>query len=123
MSTPYQSWIEAHYPTQESAYGHCDDATLAMQAAFPELRRIRGHYYCFTWGPRTHWWLITEAGEIIDPTAIQFPSEGHGEYEPWLEGAEEPSGKCPECGGYVYGGGTVCSEACARAYGAYLMGR
>jgi len=92
-----------------------------MQAAFPELQRIRGFYYCGVWGERTHWWLVTESGVIVDPTAVQFPSQGCGVYHPWTEGEEEPSGKCPNCGGYVYGGGTVCSDVCARQYERYLM--
>lgn len=116
----YADWIATHYPTPESAYGQCDAATTAMLAAFPELRRVRGHYYCLVWGERSHWWLVAPDGAIVDPTACQFPSRG-GVYEPWSEGADEPSGKCPNCGGYVYGGGTVCSDLCAREYEAYLM--
>lgn len=117
----YMQWILAHYPTQESAYGHCANAVKDMAAAFPELHPVRGHYYCMAWGERAHWWLIAPDGRIVDPTAMQFPSCGHGVYEPWSEGAEEPSGKCPNCGGYVYGGGTVCSDSCAREYAAYVM--
>jgi hypothetical protein len=117
----YAEWIAAHYPTQEAAYGQCDAATRAMAAAFPELTRVRGHYYCFVWGERTHWWLVAPDGTIVDPTAVQFPSVGRGVYEPWTEGADEPTGKCPNCGGYVYGGGTVCSDECARQYESYLM--
>ena len=118
----YDEWIEQNVPDHTAAYGKCADVTEAMAAAFPELRRVRGHYYCTAWGERSHWWLVTPSGEVVDPTAKQFPSAGHGYYEPWIEGAEEPSGKCPNCGGMVYGGGTVCSDDCARAYTAYLMG-
>lgn len=116
----YSEWIASN--VTGSGYGQCAEVTLAMAAAFPELRRVRGHYYCFAWGERTHWWLVAPDGRIVDPTAGQFPSAGRGEYVPWVEGAEEPTGKCPECGGYVYGGGTMCSDSCARAYERYLMG-
>src|SRR5687767_13556478 len=107
-------------PNQQAAYGNCVEATTAMASAFPELRRVRGHYYCAVWGERQHWWLVTPDGTIVDPTAAQFPTEGHGVYEPWDESAEEPSGRCPNCSGYVYGGGTVCSDDCAREYEAYV---
>ncbi len=117
----YDEWIMAHYATPEAAYGHCDKATQEMVSVFPELRRVRGHYYCMVWGERQHWWLVTADGEIVDPTAAQFPSGGHGVYEPWVEGTEEPSGRCPNCSGYVYGGGTVCSDVCAREYETWLL--
>jgi hypothetical protein len=117
----YDEWIAANYPTEREAYGKCAEATDAMQRAFPELQRVRGHYYCFAWGERSHWWLVTADGVIVDPTAVQFPSRGNGVYESWTDGAEEPTGKCPNCGGLVYGGGTVCSDECARDYEEYLM--
>lgn len=116
QSKHYDQWIEGHYPTPELAYGQCDEATKQLVAAFPELQRVRGHYYCWTWGERSHWWAVAEDGTIVDPTARQFPSGGRGMYVPWEEGAEEPSGKCPNCGGYVYGGGTVCSDQCGDAF-------
>lgn len=117
--TPYQAWIAAN--VEGDGYGQCAEVTTAMVAAFPELKRVRGHYFCLTWGERTHWWLVTPDGSIVDPTAAQFPSKGHGVYEEWAEGAEEPTGKCPNCDGYVYGGGTVCSDSCAREYERYVL--
>lgn len=119
--TQYEEWISAHYPTPESAYGKCDEATSLMAKAFPELSRVRGHYYCWSWGERTHWWLVTTDGSIVDPTASQFPTAGSGVYETWTEGAKEPVGKCPNCGDYVYDYGVVCSDVCARSYASYLM--
>lgn len=121
MQVQFDAWIIEHYPNAEAAYGRCDDATREMQRAFPELTRVRGHYYCPVWGERQHWWLVTAEGAIVDPTAAQFPSDGDGVYQPWVEGDEEPSGKCPNCGGLVYSGGTVCSDVCARSYEAYIM--
>lgn len=119
MSDQYQRWIEAN--VKDDGYGQCAEVTAAMASAFPELRRVRGHYYCTVWGQRTHWWLVDRDGARVDPTATQFPSKGVGVYEEWAEGEEEPSGKCQNCSGYVYGGGTVCSDQCAREYERYLM--
>jgi hypothetical protein len=115
----YDEWIEANVTETK---GKCAEVTEQMVAAFPELTRIRGHYYCPAWGERTHWWCVDQDGNIVDPTKAQFPSEGTGHYEPWDESQEEPTGKCPNCGGFIYGGGQVCSDACGSAYTAYLMG-
>jgi hypothetical protein len=115
----YSEWIAAN--VEGDGYGQCAEVTTAMVEAFPELRRVRGQYFCVTWGMRTHWWLVAPDRSIVDPTATQFPSQGDGLYVEWHEGDEEPTGKCPNCSGYVYGGGTVCSDACAREYERYLM--
>ena len=105
----YLDWIKANV---KETYGMCDSVTQAMAAAFPELERIRGHYHCHIWGERAHWWLVTDGGEIVDPTAEQFPSKGTGTYTPWAEGASEPTGICMNCGDYVYDGECFCSERC-----------
>jgi len=91
-----------------------------MVAAFPELKRVRGHYVT---GRKEypHWWCVTAEGTVVDPTAAQFDGLP-GFYEPHVEGSPEPTGKCPNCGGYVYDGGTVCGDACALSYAAYVMG-
>lgn len=89
-----------------------------MVAAFPELKRVRGHYFCSIWGQRAHWWCEAPDGTIIDPTSSQFPSKdetaprGFGVYVPWKEGEEEPTGKCQNCLDYTYGGATFCSDTC-----------
>jgi hypothetical protein len=114
----YRDWITAN--VEGDGYGKCAEATQAMAAAFPELRRVRGHYYCSVWGERSHWWLVAEDGSIVDPTAGQFPSIGLGGYVEWHEGDDEPTGKCANCGGYVYNSATVCSSACHQAMVDYL---
>ncbi len=119
MNTEYQRWIKEHYPTQESAYGKCVEATKLMQQAFPELRRVRGFYYCLIWGERTHCWL-QNGEDIIDPTAIQFPSSG-GPYHEVADESEIPTGVCMDCGDPVYNHDTFCSESCEMATRAYLM--
>jgi hypothetical protein len=110
----YENWIANNV---NDGYGRCLEITAAMAAAFPELVRVRGHYYDYLWGKRQHWWL-TDGDEIVDPTAAQFPSKGCGVYTPWPEGAPEPTGICPNCGEPVYSG-TCCSDECSRAYAAF----
>ena len=115
MKAEYAAWIAENVT---ETYGTCCEITERMAAAFPNLTRIRGHYYCWSWGERAHWWLV-DGEEIVDPTAAQFPSKGCGEYVPWVEGSPEPTGYCPNCGGTVYDGNTCCSERCHDAYVAY----
>lgn len=121
MEYKYQEWISSHYSTFDSAYGQCGKATENMLAQFPELTRVRGHYYCSLWGEREHWWLLDPQGNIIDPTAIQFPSHGHGVYQILDESLPQPTGKCPNCGEYCYNNKTCCSERCSTEYRYYIM--
>lgn len=107
----YTDWIAEN--VVGTGYGKCAEVTTAMAMMFPELTRVRGHYYCPWWGERAHWWLATPEGEIVDPTAAQFPSQGAGEYVPWREGDPQPTGKCLNCGEYAYHGDTFCSRLCA----------
>ena len=110
MKVKYAAWIAQH--VDANPIGQCKDVTATMAAAFPELKQVRGHYYCAVWGQRAHWWLVGTDGAVVDPTAAQFPSRGAGVYEPHVEGSPEPTGRCGGCGGYVYGGGSFCSEEC-----------
>jgi hypothetical protein len=111
MPTPpnYQQWIAAHQPTDPR--GQCVDATLRMATAFPELRRVRGHYVCPLDGRRSHWWLVTPDGQILDPTVEQFASNGMGEYEPYI--GKEPTGQCLDCGALLFDSETFCNATCA----------
>ena len=111
MQQAYENWIAVNV---KDTYGNCVFVTLQMQKAFPSLIRVRGHYHCPVWGKRPHWWLKTDSGEIVDPTASQFPSQGGGRYVEWVEGSEEPTGKCLNCGDYVYRFSTHCSEKCEQ---------
>lgn len=120
MTGRYEQWIAEHIPGE--AYGLCAEATKAMALVFPELRRVRGHYYCPHWGRRAHWWLVAPDGSIIDPTARQFPSQGRGVYDPWDETQPEPTGTCPNCGEYCYDHKLLCSRACEISYAAYCAG-
>ena len=117
----YQRWIDEYVPTYKEALGNCVGLTEAMAICFPELTRVRGNYYCASWGERTHWWLVDAEGNIVDPTAKQFPSEGRGAYVPWQEGEKEPTGKCPNCGEYAYDNQYFCSDECGHAYAAFCQ--
>lgn len=91
----YYEWINTHYPTKESARLACEKATRLMQEVFPELTRVRGHVLVgFNFRP--HWWL-TLNGEVIDPTRHQW-EECIVAYQALPPEAEEPLGRCINCG-------------------------
>lgn len=116
----YRDWITSHVKSSEDAYGKCEIVTLEMQQAFPELKRVKGHYYCSAWGERTHWWLVTPDGRIVDPTASQFPSNGSGQYVELDPNDPVPIGKCLNCGELVYEPAPredICSYFC---YGEFI---
>lgn len=117
MPDKYQQWIDEN--VSGDGRGQCKEVTESMQKVFPELRRVRGHYYCMVWGEREHWWLVKPTGEIVDPTVQQFPSKGVGVYVEWDEEQEEPIGRCMHCGEYCYeskgGDSNFCSAECASS--------
>lgn len=112
----YKDWIQQNV---SETYGRCAEVTEIMSVVFPELIRVRGHYYCPSWGQRAHWWLVTDRGVVIDPTAEQFPSKGLGLYQQHEESDPEPTGKCPNCGAYCYNSEELCSPKCQYEYVAY----
>lgn len=126
MKQEWKDWIAKN--VQGTGYGDCAEVTEAMAKEFPELRRVRGFYWCHTWGERQHWWLVDPAGVVVDPTAAQFPSKGRGCYEEVKDedlAKRVPIGVCANCGGPIYADSeitdTVCSKSCGDAYIAYLM--
>ena len=115
----YAEWIRAHVPSDPT--GRCAEITGQMAATFPELTRVRGHYrWTQDEAPWPHWWCVAPDGAIIDPTATQWPDGGLGEYLPHDESQPEPTGKCPNCGGYCYEERYLCSPRCEREYLDYL---
>jgi len=110
----YQQWIDNYLRGLDSlgALGMCGPATAAMQLEFPELRRARGYVYDACWGDRTHWWCVAPDGEIVDPTASQFPALVTGSYQELGVDDPIPSGRCPNCGDTVYDGATFCNDRC-----------
>ena len=119
----YTDWINKYYPTPQSAYRQCAEATLEMLGVFPELTRIRGLASIREPGdlPPTktnHWWLTSPTGDVIDPTSHQWPTEVL-EYRPATPG-REPTGKCPNCGDLCYDGDSLCTDKCSKEFLAYL---
>ena len=100
MNERYEAWIAEHYPTPASAKLKCAEATAEMAAEFPELRQVRGHAMVEL-QDRPHWWLVAPDGEIVDPTARQWEA-APSMYCELPPDAEEPHGKCIECGAELY---------------------
>lgn len=74
--------------------GKCKEMSEALVASNPELRLVRGHYFCPLWASNEpHWWCVDKDGVIHDPTKLQFPSRGEGIYEEF-DGIVE----CSNCG-------------------------
>jgi hypothetical protein len=73
--------------------GTCKAASELAVAADSSLTLVRGHYICPFWGPQPHWWTTGPDGSVYDPTKLQFPSEGAGEYVPF-----DGTVTCSECG-------------------------
>ena len=112
----YLEWIRQNVPNFPK--GLCAPITASMQEEFPELARVRGHFHCAAGHSHAHWWLVTSAGVIIDPTVAQFDECGAGFYEPYL--GQEPTGHCLDCGAMVFDGRTFCNEDCAKSTFEYL---
>ena len=74
MNSKYEKWVAEH--TEICAGANCAEATSLLIIEFPELTRVRGHYYCVVWGEREHWWCVDPQDNIVDPTASQFPTKG-----------------------------------------------
>jgi hypothetical protein len=96
--------------------GTCQWAVIEMVTAFPELRKVRGHYNGWP-----HWWCATPDGTIVDPTRKQFGDPG-GDYVEYT--GPDPIGKCMECGELVWtreqsGSSAACSRECLTALEAY----
>ena len=61
--------------------GKCKEYSENACRENPKLKMVRGHYYCPIWNRKEqHFWCVDEKGEIHDPTKLQFPSNGLGEY-------------------------------------------
>lgn len=73
----YERWITTH--VRGNVRGRCGAWTRRMQQTFPELRRAGGLVapadrppYAGVHLVQQHWWLLTPAGDVVDPTARQF---------------------------------------------------
>ena len=100
MLQKYLEWINYYYPTKESARLQCEQATIAMQEEFPELKRVRGNVLVGL-SYRPHWWLVDNKGVIVDPTANQWETKSIG-VQRTSRRWREPLGKCINCGELSY---------------------
>ena len=90
--------------------GRCKTASEALARLHPELSVQRGHYFCAQWARfEPHWWCKTPRGYIVDPTALQFPCRGRGEYKEFTGVVA-----CDNCGREV-------SEGAARFQSSYAF--
>lgn len=100
--------------------GKCNEMVDTLVVANPTLTAVRGHYFCPIWNrEECHWWAVDQVGTIIDPSAKQFPSKGHGIYTPF-----DGRIPCAECGGEMMeedvarfeGNHGFCSTKCAMRF-------
>jgi hypothetical protein len=61
--------------------GKCKEMAEQAVRDDPSLRIARGWYVDPFWGKEQHWWTVRQDGSIYDPSKLQFPSKGNGEYE------------------------------------------
>ena len=124
MLDTYKNWIDNHYPTKQSAYRACEEATINMSLSFPELKRVCGlasveELYGDPPTKTPHWWLKDKNGNIVDPTGHQYPTRIL-KYEEASEDCGPPTGRCPNCGDLCYEGHYLCSDKCSKEYMKYL---
>jgi len=100
---------------EESDYskyrGKCKEMSEILVNKNPDLELIRGYYFCPIWcREEQHWWCKSKTtGKIVDPTAKQFGSKGHGLYREF-DGTVE----CSHCG-------EIIKEEDARIEGRYAF--
>lgn len=104
-----------------SLRGKCKEMCDELIKKDPSLKLVRGHYYDPIWNSdQQHWWCVDRKGEIVDPTADQFPSGGIPEFYVEFNGVCE----CSECGKNILeenakfeSGYSFCSGTC---YGKFV---
>jgi hypothetical protein len=122
----YRNWINNYIQKNNgNVKNHCTFATSEMIKAFPELKREKGYVWVITdFGSKSdeHWWCIDPDGNIVDPTASQYREVCF--YEPYNEKDHGPlpTGKCMDCGEYVYDNNTFCNKTCEKLTMFYLQG-
>ena len=101
--------------------GKCKEACEALQKVIPELELVRGHYFDCVWNSNeAHWWLVDSDGNIVDPTANQFPTKGKmtDMYVPFngIISCEQCGKSTKEEDAIIMGNGhyAVCSNSCAQ---------
>lgn len=125
MRKEYKNWIDIYNKSHNIVSGFCLSASSLMIKDFPELILCRGYTTDLYYNKRTHWWCKTIDGEIIDPTVSQFFKDGiefdlkYEEYDEDLHG-RLATGKCMDCGNYLYDDEQFCNDECEKATMDYL---
>jgi hypothetical protein len=71
----YDAWIADYIASGGRVTAECMAVCKKMKERFPELI-LHGGYVHTPLGPDLHYWLMTEGGELVDPTASQFEHWG-----------------------------------------------
>lgn len=75
--------------------GKCLEECEKLVEQDSSLKLVRGYYYEPLWNTKEqHWWCVDRNGNIVDPTRLQFPSEGVEEFYEEFDGYVE----CSQCG-------------------------
>lgn len=128
IKAAHNAWIDAYLERRRGkVLGECRAAALEMQEAFPELLMCRGHVET-PWGRRAHWWLKTAGGQVVDPTASQFPYVFS--YHELQLGDDIRVGTCMNCGEPIWrtvksldkapDPECMCSDECGVEFNAHL---
>ena len=98
--------------------GKCKELAEEAIKKDPSLRLVRGWYIDPFWGKQQHWWTEKPDGTVYDPSKLQFPSEGNGEYKEF-----DGFFQCEQCGDTVHeddahpmGSHILCSYECAMKF-------
>ncbi len=74
--------------------GKCKELCEELCKNNADLKIVKGWYHCPIWNTEEqHYWCEDKQGDIVDPSAKQFPSEGNGLYKKF-----NGLVKCEECG-------------------------
>lgn len=116
----YDVWINNYIKENKILAGFCFSASKQMVETFPELKQIKGYVVTEFSGSSAHWWCEDANGKIYDPTALQF--EDIISYEQYNEEKHGPlpTGKCYDCGDYIYDEKDFCDENCESSTREYL---
>ena len=95
--------------------GKCKEFCEELCRENPDLKMVRGHYWCpISNKSEQHWWTVDPSGKIIDPTRKQFLSGGAGEYTEFRGivscdqcGKDIPEEEAQYASNYV-----LCSDKC-----------
>lgn len=96
--------------------GRCKELSEKLAKGNPNLRLVRGHYYCPQWGKQAHWWCEDKiTGKIVDMTVDQFPEPHIGEYVEFngICTCEQCGKEFPEEEAHINGNYACCSYRCA----------